>query len=36
MRIVRYCYPSSRSFAPAPAVFSRWPWSGLETEIDGL
>ncbi|MDB6169669.1 MAG: heat shock protein Hsp20 [Verrucomicrobia bacterium] len=36
MRIVRYSYPSYRSFAPAPAVFSRSPWSGLETEIDRL
>ena len=36
MRIVRYAYPSVRSFAPAQGGFARSPWSGLETEIDRL
>jgi HSP20 family protein len=35
MRLVRYTYPSHRSFSPA-AAFARSPWSGLETEIDRL
>jgi HSP20 family protein len=34
MRLVRYTYPSFRSFAPATA--SRSPWFGLESEIDRL
>ena len=35
MRLVRYTYPTFRTFSPsAPA--SRSPWSGLETEIDRL
>jgi len=36
MRIVRYTYPTARSFTPALAGFPRSPWSGLETEIDRL
>lgn len=36
MRIVRYTYPSRRSFAPAANVLPRNPWSGLESEIDRL
>jgi HSP20 family protein len=36
MRIVRYSYPSYRSFAGVPAVFQRSPWSGLESQIDRL
>jgi len=36
MRIVRYAYPNYRSFAPATGLFSRSPWTGLETEINRL
>jgi HSP20 family protein len=36
MRIVRYSYPSSRSFVPAASNFRQSPWSGLEGEIDRL
>jgi len=36
MRIVRYCYPSSRNFAPIPSGFARSPWTGLESQIDQL
>jgi HSP20 family protein len=36
MRIVRYSYPNSRSFAPAFRGFRQSPWSGLEGEIDRL
>ncbi|HRE82722.1 MAG TPA: Hsp20/alpha crystallin family protein [Opitutaceae bacterium] len=35
MRLVRYTYPSQRTFAPASA-FSRTPWLGLENEIARL
>ncbi|MES2693837.1 MAG: Hsp20/alpha crystallin family protein [Verrucomicrobiota bacterium] len=35
MRLVRYTYPSFRSFAPATR-FQRSPWSGLDNEIDRL
>ncbi|MBL9204246.1 MAG: Hsp20/alpha crystallin family protein [Opitutaceae bacterium] len=35
MRLVRYTYPSHRSLAPS-TLFSRAPWSGLESEIDRL
>src|SRR5690349_19120506 len=33
MRLVRYSYPSYRTFAPA-LTFQRSPWSGLESEIN--
>lgn len=33
MRLIRYTYPTARSFAP---VFARSPWAGLENEIDRL
>lgn len=36
MRIVRYTYPNTRSFAPALSAFTRTPWSGLETHIERL
>lgn len=36
MRLVRYTYPSARSFTPPPGVFARSPWSSLESEIDRL
>lgn len=36
MRIVRYTYPSYRSFAAPVSRFSPSPWSGLESEIDRL
>ncbi len=36
MRIVRYSYPSYRSFGSVPAAFPRSPWSGLDNEIDRL
>jgi HSP20 family protein len=32
MTLVRYSYPTARSFAP----FARSPWAGLESEIDRL
>jgi HSP20 family protein len=32
MTLVRYTYPTARSFAP----FARSPWAGLESEIDRL
>lgn len=32
MTLVRYSYPTTRSFAP----FARSPWAGLESEIDRL
>lgn len=35
MRLVRYTYPSHRTFAPSSA-FSRTPWVGLENEIARL
>jgi HSP20 family protein len=34
MRLVRYNYPSLRSFSPASGL--RSPWFGLESEIDRL
>ena len=36
MRLVRYTYPTSRSFAPVLGSAVRSPWSGLENEIDRL
>jgi HSP20 family protein len=36
MKLVRYTYPSFRSFTPAFGALQRSPWSGLETEIDRL
>lgn len=36
MRIVRYSYPSNRSFSPAAGSFRQSPWTGLEGEIDRL
>lgn len=36
MRLVRYSYPSFRTYAPALAANGRSPWSGLESEIDRL
>jgi len=36
MRLVRYTYPSFRSFTPSFGGLTRSPWSGLETEIDRL
>jgi HSP20 family protein len=36
MRLVRYTYPSYRSFAPVLGSALRSPWSGLESEIDRL
>lgn len=35
MRIVRYSYPTQRSFAPFRSGY-RSPWQGLETELDRL
>lgn len=32
MTLVRYTYPTARTFAP----FARSPWAGLESEIDRL
>ena len=36
MRIVRYNYHPSRSLLTVPALYSRAPWSGFETEFDRL
>jgi len=36
MRLVRYSYPSFRSWAPSLGGLRRSPWSGLESEIDRL
>lgn len=36
MRLVRYTYPSYRSYAPALASNFRSPWTGLESELDRL
>lgn len=36
MRIVRYNYPSFRSFSPTLGGAARSPWTGLEGEIDRL
>lgn len=36
MRLIRYTYPTHRSFVPAASTFSRSPWGGLESEIDRL
>ncbi len=36
MRIIRYSYPSARSFVPAASAFRQSPWAGLEGEIDRL
>lgn len=36
MTLVRYSYPTFRSFSPILNGFARSPWAGLETEIDRL
>ena len=36
MTLVRYTYPSFRSFSSALGSFNRSPWAGLEGEIDRL
>lgn len=36
MRLIRYSTPNTRSFAPAFAISSRSPWTGLENEINQL
>jgi HSP20 family protein len=36
MRIVRYTYPNQRSLAAGAGAISRFPWSGIESEIDRL
>lgn len=36
MRIVRYSYPNHRSPVLSTGGLSRFPWSGLESEIDRL
>jgi len=36
MRLVRYTYPSYRSFSPVLSGGGRSPWSGLESEIERL
>jgi HSP20 family protein len=34
MRITRYTYPTTRTYAPALGSLRQSPWAGLETEID--
>ena len=36
MRLIRYNYPSTRSFVPVYGTTFRNPWTGLESEIDRL
>ncbi len=36
MRLVRYTYPTTRTFGPAYGALARSPWSGLESELDRL
>ena len=36
MRLVRYTYPTYRTFTPAFSGSARSPWTGFETEIDRL
>lgn len=36
MRLVRYSYPSFRSYSPVLPSSFRSPWTGLETQLDQL
>ncbi len=36
MRLVRYTYPTTRSFSPVYGALARSPWTGLESELDRL